>query len=213
MNFYPEEFLDLEKCDLPEIFAGMNRVWEPIKKIADFLAGKKSSFAVHGEIKAGAHVLGPVHLGPCWIGRDVKVRAGAYIRENVIIGSHSVVGNSCELKNCLLFQGCEVPHFNYVGDSVLGHRAHLGAGAILSNVRLDRREVCVQFGGEKISTGLKKFGAVIGDFTEVGCNCVINPGSIIGRRCVIHPLVSWKGVLEEGHVVRNTNGMSIFQSV
>jgi NDP-sugar pyrophosphorylase family protein len=218
MNFHPEEFLDLGKCEHPEIFDRITLVWDVIKRIGSFLADKISHFKVKGEIMPGAHVIGPLHLGngsiiepgavikgPCWIGEGVAVRAGAYLRENVIIGSHSVVGNSCELKNCILFEACEVPHFNYVGDSVLGYKAHLGAGVILSNVRLDRKEVFVSYAEKKIPTGMKKFGAVVGDYSEVGCNCVLNPGSILGRRCVISPLVNWKGCLDKSSIVKNSN--------
>ena len=125
------------------------------------------------------------------------MRSGCYIRENVIVGDGCVLGNSCEFKNCILFDGCEVPHFNYVGDAILGHKAHLGAGVILSNVRLDRGEVIVKHGAERIGTGLKKFSAIIGDHAEIGCNSVINPGSLIGRRCVVHPMANFSGVLPE----------------
>ena len=114
-----------------------------------------------------------------------------------------VWGNSCEFKNCLLFDGVAAPHFNYVGDSILGHRAHLGAGVILSNVRLDNREVNVRAGdGQRIGSGMRKFGAVIGDATEIGCNSVINPGSVIGRGCVLYPGSHWSGVLAAEHIVK-----------
>jgi NDP-sugar pyrophosphorylase family protein len=133
--------------------------------------------------------------GPAWIGDRCQIRAGCYIRENVIVGNDAVLGNSCEFKNCIVFDGAQVPHFNYVGDSILGHQAHLGAGVILSNVRLDHGEVIVRGPDGGVPTGLKKFGAIIGDRSEVGCNSVLSPGSVLGREAVIHPCVHWKGVL------------------
>ena len=138
---------------------------------------------------------GAVIKGPAWIGRNCQIRAGCYIRENVIVGNDAVLGNSCEFKNCIVFDGAQVPHFNYVGDSILGHKAHLGAGVILSNVRLDHGEVIVRGPDGGMPTGLKKFGAIIGDGAEVGCNSVLSPGSLIGRQAVIHPCVHWKGIL------------------
>jgi NDP-sugar pyrophosphorylase family protein len=141
-------------------------------------------------VEAGAMI-----KGPAWIGKNCQIRSGCYIRENVIVGDGCVLGNSCEFKNSILFDECEVPHFNYVGDAILGHKAHLGAGVILSNVRLDRREVIVRHGAEDIATGLRKFSAIVGDRAEIGCNSVINPGSVIGRRCIIYPLSAFGGVL------------------
>jgi NDP-sugar pyrophosphorylase family protein len=124
------------------------------------------------------------------------------VRENVVVGNGAVMGNSCEFKNCILFDDVQVPHFNYVGDSILGHHAHLGAGVILSNVKLDRGEIAVTASNGEIATGLTKFGAIIGDRTEIGCNAVINPGSILGRDCMIYPGVNFRGVLPEGSMVK-----------
>src|SRR5690606_4518635 len=130
------------------------------------------------------------------------IRAGCYIRENVIVGNACVLGNSCEFKNCVIFDHCEVPHYNYVGDSILRYKAHLGAGVVLSNVRLDRGEVTVADEKKTIPTGLRKFGAVIGDHAEVGCNSVINPGSLIGRRSIVYPLSSFGGVLPADSILK-----------
>ena len=138
---------------------------------------------------------GAVVKGPAWIGDRCEIRAGCYIRENVVVGNDAVLGNSCEFKNCIIFDGAQVPHFNYVGDSILGHKAHLGAGVILSNVRLDHAEVIVRGPDRAAPTGLKKFGAIVGDRAEIGCNSVLSPGSLIGRDAIIHPGVQWKGVL------------------
>ena len=124
------------------------------------------------------------------------------------MGDDAVLGNSCEFKNCLLFDATQVPHFNYVGDSILGHRAHLGAGVILSNVRLDHAEVEVTLeDGTRMGTALRKFGAVIGDHAEVGCNAVLNPGSILGRRALVYPLTAWHGVLPSDQIGRSKTAL------
>jgi NDP-sugar pyrophosphorylase family protein len=149
--------------------------------------------------------------GPAWIGENCRVRSGCYVRENVIAGNGVVMGNSCEFKNCILFDEVQVPHFNYVGDSILGHHAHLGAGVILSNVRLDRGEIAVVAQERSIPTGLKKFGAIVGDRTEIGCNAVINPGSIIGRDCMIYPTVNFRGVLPSGSMVKLRQELQVLE--
>ncbi len=131
--------------------------------------------------------------GPAIIGPDTEVRTGAYIRGSVIVGEGCVVGNSCELKNSILFDCVQVPHFNYIGDSILGYRSHTGAGAITSNVKSDKSLVCVKTPDGVFETGLKKFGAMLGDFAEVGCNSVLNPGTVIGRNTNIYPLSSVRG--------------------
>ena len=140
--------------------------------------------------------------GPAWIGENCQIRSGCYVRENVIVGNGVVMGNSCEFKNSILFDEVQVPHFNYVGDSIIGHHAHLGAGVILSNVKLDHGEIAVITPDGHISTGLRKFGAIVGDHSEIGCNAVINPGSVIGRDCMIYPSVNFRGVLPHGSVVK-----------
>lgn len=139
--------------------------------------------------------------GPAWIGDGVEIRPGAYIRGNVIIGAGSVVGNSCEYKNCLLLEGVQTPHFSYIGDSVLGNRSHLGAGVILSNLRLDQKPVKAKTDGGFVDTGLRKFGALLGDDAEVGCNAVLNPGSILGKRALVGPLTPFSGTLAAGKML------------
>ncbi|MFP4167208.1 MAG: UDP-N-acetylglucosamine diphosphorylase [Opitutales bacterium] len=137
--------------------------------------------------------------GPAYIGADVELRPGVYVRGNVIAGAGSVLGNSCEFKNCLLLEGVQVPHFSYVGDSVLGNKAHLGAGVICSNLRLDQETVGVRLpDGSRVDTGLRKLGALLGDGAEVGCNAVLNPGAILGRRALVMPAVMFTGWLDEG---------------
>ena len=143
-------------------------------------------------ISPAAHI-----AGPCIIGHNTELRPGAFLRGNVIIGDGAVIGNSTELKNCVLFDGAQVPHFNYIGDSVLGHRAHLGAGAVTSNVKSDRSEVFCVWEGERIATGRRKLGALIGDGGEIGCHTVLNPGTVIGRESIVYPCLSIRGYVKE----------------
>ncbi len=140
--------------------------------------------------------------GPCIIGRATEVRPGAFIRGSALVGEGAVVGNSCELKNCILFDGVQVPHFNYVGDSILGYKAHLGAGAVTSNVKSDKTNVTVRKGEEKIEIGLRKMGAMVGDLVEVGCNSVLCPGSIIGRESNVYPLSMVRGYVPARSIVK-----------
>ena len=141
--------------------------------------------------------------GPCIIGKDTELRTGAFIRGSVIVGEGCVVGNSCELKNAILFDCVQVPHFNYVGDSILGYRSHTGAGAITSNVKSDKTLVRVKTEDGFIETGLKKFGAMLGDFVEVGCNSVLNPGTVIGRNTNVYPLSSVRGTVPPDHIYKS----------
>ena len=131
--------------------------------------------------------------GPCIICADAEIRRGAFIRGSAIVGAGAVVGNSTELKNCILFDSVQVPHFNYVGDSILGYRSHMGAGAITSNVKSDKSLVKIRYGEECLETGRKKVGAMLGDLVEVGCNSVLNPGTVIGRETNVYPLSSVRG--------------------
>lgn len=142
---------------------------------------------------------------PCIIGAGTQVRHCAFIRGNAIIGENCVVGNSTEIKNSILFDCVQVPHYNYIGDSILGYKAHLGAGAVTSNVKSDRSEICLSIDGETIHTGMKKFGAIIGDESEIGCGSVLNPGTIIGRNTTVYPLVSVRGVIESNRIVKSQN--------
>ena len=141
-----------------------------------------------------ATVAATAHIGaPCIICEEAEIRHCAFIRGAAIVGRGAVVGNSVELKNCILFDGAQVPHFNYVGDSILGYRSHMGAGAITSNVKGDKTIVTVLAGNERIETGRKKLGAILGDYAEIGCNCVLNPGTVIGRHTQVYPLSSVRG--------------------
>jgi len=212
--FKPNLYLDRTQTEHWELFDKVEYVWEPLSEIGKYLQWHikvklpaKTFEGVHiGEkvhIGTGTRIEpGAVIKGPAWIGPDCEIRTGAYVRENVIIGAGSVIGNSCEFKNSVLFNACQVPHFSYVGDSILGARVHLGAGVICSNVKLNSTPVVILHEGKKYETGLRKFGAILGDGAEVGCNAVLNPGSIIGRRGMIYPGVQWRGVLEADTMVK-----------
>jgi hypothetical protein len=193
--------------------------WDWIKQIAAAL--ETVEFGVPGaKIPPGVHVEGrvwihpsaklPAHatlLGPVYIGAKTEIRPGAFIRNNVIVGEGCVLGNSSEFKNCLLLDGVQAPHFNYVGDSVLGNGAHLGAGVICSNLRLDQGEVTVRVANETVNTGLRKFGAILGDKAEVGCNAVLNPGSLLGPRSLVMPTMSFSGFLPPAMIARVRQSM------
>jgi len=175
-----------------------------------------------GEIPAGFEVKGNVYIhptvklpafgsiqGPAYIGEGSELRPGVFIRGNVIAGAGCVMGNSCEFKNCLLLDGVQVPHFSYVGDSILGNGSHLGAGVICSNLRLDQSEVPVeQLDGRRVLSGLRKLGALIGDHAEVGCNTVLNPGSILGRRAFVMPAMAFRGTLAQNTIAYTKDRIS-----
>ncbi len=154
--------------------------------------------AKSAKIAPSAYISGPAIICP-----RAEVRHGAFIRGSVIVGADAVVGNSVELKNCILFDGVQVPHFNYVGDSILGYKSHMGAGAVTSNVKSDKTSVSVAFEGEKLDTGRKKFGAMLSDFVEVGCNSVLNPGTVVGTHTNIYPLSSVRGYVREYHIFKS----------
>jgi NDP-sugar pyrophosphorylase family protein len=182
--------------------------WDWIKKIGAALAAHDWSQPLPPR-PAGVHVEGLVFIhpsvklppyatviGPTWIGAKTEIRPGAYIRGNVIVGEGCVIGNACEFKNCLLLDKVQVPHFSYVGDSILGNGAHLGAGVICSNLRLDQKNIFVRLeNGDAVDSGLRKFGAILGDEAEVGCNAVLNPGTIMGKRALVMPTVAFTGTL------------------
>jgi UDP-N-acetylglucosamine diphosphorylase / glucose-1-phosphate thymidylyltransferase / UDP-N-acetylgalactosamine diphosphorylase / glucosamine-1-phosphate N-acetyltransferase / galactosamine-1-phosphate N-acetyltransferase len=211
--FAPAQFLSLEHTAHPKLFEDQQFVWNALKQIASYLQFRLKP-AVLGDLVGrpfiSANVFvgrgtvveqGAVLKGPAWIGDNCQIRSGCYVRENVVVGNGVVMGNSCEFKNSIIFDEAQIPHFNYVGDSILGYKAHLGAGVILSNVKLDHSEISVA-ADTPIATGLTKFGAIVGDRTEIGCNAVINPGSVLGRDCLVYPNVNFRGVLPEASVVK-----------
>lgn len=188
--------------------------WEVLPKIKKFIIElgnqlNKDEYEQKGEniwIAKTAKVAPTAYInGPAIIGKDAEIRHCAFIRGNAIIGEGAVVGNSTELKNVILFNKVQVPHYNYVGDSILGYKSHMGAGSITSNVKSDKKLVVVKNEDAKIETGLKKFGAMIGDNVEVGCGSILNPGSVIGKNTNIYPLSSVRGVIKENSIYKNQN--------
>lgn len=201
-EFTIENMLDLNETIAKELFEGMTYPWEVLPEIGTFIKKLGESldpeeYERRGEdvwIARTASVAPTAYInGPAIIGKNAEVRHCAFIRGNAIVGEGSVVGNSTELKNVVLFNSVQVPHYNYVGDSVLGYKSHMGAGSICSNVKSDKKLVVVKNGEEKIETGLKKFGAMLGDHVEVGCGSVLNPGTVIGRNTNIYPLSPVRG--------------------
>ena len=203
---------DLEGIAIGAYIKRFNYPWEALPGLKDFILDlgqslDKTQYKQLGEdiwVEQTA-ILDPSAsiTGPCIIGAHSEIRHNAYIRGSVYIGSHSVIGNASEVKNAILLDHVEVPHFNYVGDSILGHYSHLGAGAITSNVRGDKKTVTVKAGEEVLDTGLRKFGALLGDRVEIGCQTVINPGSVIGKDSRIYPLVLLRGVIPAKSLVKS----------
>ena len=213
--FSPSDLFDLKQSEHASIFDGCTYAWEALKKIAPYIKQHgRSELRNRCEGKAfiGDNVFigegtvvedGVMIKGPAIIGRNCQIRHNAYLREDVIIGDNCVIGNACELKNALLFNNATVPHFNYVGDSILGYKAHLGGGVKISNVKLTSGNVMMEIDGVPHDTGLRKFGALIGDHVDVGCNAVISPGSVIGRNSVLYPNVHWRSILPPNMIVKN----------
>jgi NDP-sugar pyrophosphorylase family protein len=213
--FKPSDLFDLSQTEHAAIFDGCEYAWQAIKKIEAYVKAKlrpRLANKCDGEVYIGENVSigegtvledGAMVKGPAIIGRNCQIRHNAYIRDYVIIGDDCVIGNSCELKNTLVFNHAAVPHFNYVGDSILGYKAHLGAGVKISNLKVVSGNVTVEINGKPFDTGLRKFGALLGDDTDIGCNVVLNPGSIIGRNSAIYPNTNWRGVLGPNLLVKN----------
>lgn len=213
-RFMVEELLELTQFTFPELFSNLEYVWDALKILPDFL---KQPFnpSQQGKILGNPFIAenvaigkgtiiehGAVIYGPTLIGENCQIRANAYIRGNVIVSNNCVLGNTCEFKNSILFNEVTVPHFSYVGDSILGYKAHLGAGVILSNVKSVKGNVAIQDEDWKIDTGLRKLGAIVGDHANISCNCVLNPGSIIGRNSILYPNILWRGVCPPNSIVK-----------
>lgn len=220
-EFAPYNLVDLEKTIAEALFDDIDVIWEALPKISDFIIklGKtlpEEIFEQRGEniwIAKSAKVADTAFLnGPCIIDEEAEVRHCAFIRGNAIVGKGATVGNSTELKNVVLFDKVEVPHYNYVGDSILGFKAHLGAGAITSNVKNDKTNVTVKVREKKVETGLRKFGAIVGDYTQVGCNSVLNPGTVLGRNVSVYPLSAVRGFIGENRICKaNRKNMEILE--
>lgn len=213
--FKPAELFDLSQTEHAALFDGCAYAWDALKKLKAYIDANvkpEQHHRVDGRCYIGKDVFigegtviedGVMIKGPAIIGRNCEIRHNAYIREHVIIGDGCVIGNACEFKHSLLFNKCQVPHFSYVGDSIFGYKAHLGAGVKISNVKLVPGNVMVEIDGAPFDTGLRKFGAMLADNTDIGCNSVLNPGSVIGRGSVIYPCTNWRGILPENMIVKN----------
>ncbi len=211
-----QELYDLSHTLAAPLLSDCEYPWQALSKIKDFVLelGRTLPTDEYDNPEEGIWIAKSATLAknitlnaPCIIGKNTEVRPGAFIRGAVLVGEGCVIGNSCELKNVIIFDCVQVPHFNYIGDSILGYRSHTGAGAITSNVKSDKTLVRVKCDEGYIETGLKKFGAMIGDYVEVGCNSVLNPGTVIGRHSNIYPLSSVRGTVPPNHIFKNAENV------
>lgn len=197
------EYFDLQHTQAADYLRQFAHPWEALDGIASMIAALGATLPPEYEQRAPqvwvhrSAVIAPTAYlgGPCIIGANTEVRHGAFVRESALIGRDCVVGNSVEIKNAILFDGVQVPHYNYVGDSILGYHSHMGAGAITSNFKADGSEIVLRCGEQRVPTGRQKIGAMLGDYAEIGCNCVLNPGTMIGRETTVYPLTSVRGVI------------------
>lgn len=213
LNITIEALFDLTKAtNSADIFTNHTYPWEVLPLIKDYTLTTGSTLSFDDYDLIGENVwahdsveIAPTAtiIGPCIIGEGTVIRPGAYIRGNVIIGKNCVVGNSTEIKNSIIFDDVQIPHYNYVGDSVLGYHSHMGAGAITSNVKADKTNVVIKGVGVMAETGLRKCGAFLGDFADIGCNSVLNPGTVIGRKTNVYPLSSVRGVVPAASIYKN----------
>lgn len=217
MNVNVTDLLDLSHTLAGDYLAGFEYPWQGLDGIKDLilslgprLPAEEYDHPADGVwVAKSADVYPSAYLGvPCIIGPETEVRHGAFIRGSALIGAHCVVGNSVELKNVILFDNVQVPHYNYVGDSILGYKSHMGAGSITSNVKSDKTLVVVKGDGGSIETGRKKFGAILGDGVEVGCNSVLNPGTVLGRRTSVYPTSCVRGVIPADSIIK-TGGVVV----
>lgn len=215
-----KNLFDLDKTIAKDLFEGAVYPWEVLPKIKEFIVKLGNTldpeiYEKRGEdiwVAKSAKVAPSAYLGgPLIICENAEIRHCAFIRGSAIVGAGAVVGNSTELKNAVLFDGVQVPHYNYVGDSILGYKAHTGAGAITSNLKSDKKLVTVMYDGEKVETGVKKFGAMLGDFADIGCNSVLNPGTVVGRGTRVYPLSMVRGYVPEHSIYKNRNEVVIIE--
>ena len=207
-----KELIDFDHTLAGEMLMECEYPWEALPKIGECVRALIAALDREKYVEVSENVwiaksatVAPSALinGPTIIGENAEIRHCAYIRGNVLVGEGAVVGNSCEVKNAIISDGVQIPHYNYVGDSILGYKSHMGAGAVASNFRLDKKTINVGRGEEKIHTGLRKMGVILGDFSEVGCNCVLYPGTVIGRRCMVYPLTGVRGIVCEDSIVKS----------
>jgi NDP-sugar pyrophosphorylase family protein len=219
--FKPGDLFNLKSSEHSAIFDGCTYAWDALRRLKSYIAANLHP-GLHNLCEGRAFIGEQVYIGkdtvvedgamikgPAIIGRNCQIRHNAYIREDVIIGDDCVVGNACEIKSSLLFNHAVVPHLSYVGDSILGFECHLGAGVKISNVKLMPGNVTVEIDGTPFDTGLRKFGALLGDNTDIGCNSVLNPGTIIGRGSVVYPNTNWRGILPANMIVKNSAAQEV----
>ena len=211
MELKTAALLDLTHTLAGEYLSAFEYPWQALDGIKDLICALGAALPAEEYdnpapdvwVHKTATVYPTAYLGaPCIIGPETEVRHGAFIRGSALVGAKCVVGNSVELKNVILFDNVQVPHYNYVGDSILGHKSHMGAGSITSNVKSDKTLVTVKSGAERIETGRKKFGAILGDHVEVGCNSVLNPGTVLGRGVSVYPTSCVRGAIPENHIFK-----------
>lgn len=206
--------VNVEKTISKELFNNIDNIWEVLPKIKDYIIelgnslDKKNYKEIEKNVWIGSNVkidkLATI-IAPCIIDNSTEIRPGAYLRGNVIIGKNCVIGNSVEIKNSIIFDDSQIPHYNYVGDSILGYHSHLGAGVIISNLKNDKTNIVIKKEDKILETNLKKMGAVIGDNTDIGCNSVIFPGTIIGKNTSVYPLTRVRGIIPENSIMKDDN--------
>ena len=214
------ELYDLSHTQAASLLGQCTYPWEALGKIKELILSLGPTLGPEYRqispdvwVHETASVAPTAYLGaPCIIGPGTEVRHCAFVRGSALVGSNCVVGNSVELKNVILFDNVQVPHYNYVGDSILGYKSHMGAGSLTSNVKSDKTLVVLKDGEERMETGLKKFGAMLGDFVEVGCNSVLNPGTVVGRNVNIYPTSCVRGTIPEGHIYK-TGGVLVRKEI
>ena len=206
------ELYDLDHTLAKDYLSQFDYPWEALKGIKDFILALGPTLGDDYEerepgvwIHKTAKVAPSASIGaPCIIGPETEVRHCAFIRGSALVGANCVVGNSVEYKNVIIFDNVQTPHYNYVGDSILGYKSHMGAGSITSNIKSDRKNIVIRTSEDSIETGLRKIGAMLGDYVEVGCNAVMNPGTMIGRHCIVYPTSCVRGVVPEKSIWKNT---------
>lgn len=218
----PEDFFDLADFAHADLFDGCEYAWEALQRLSDYIAAALSP-GIQGTVQDGAYLIGDAIqigegtviepgayiTGPTIIGKHAVIRNGAYVRGNVIVGDHCVVGHTSELKGAVLLNGSGAPHFNYVGDSILGNRVNLGAGTKLSNLKIIAGNVKVRAGGTVYDSGLRKFGAILGDGAQTGCNAVLNPGTLLGRGSMVYPNATASGYVPPQSLVKLRQSLTI----
>ena len=211
------DLFNLEHTDARDYLSGFEYPWQSLRGISDFIkeAGQKLNKEEFSEIypevwiHKSAEISPTAYIGPPYIiGKNTHVRHGAFIRGSAFIGEGCVIGNSTEIKNSIIFDYVQIPHYNYVGDSILGYKSHLGAGSVTSNIKSDKTLIKIKTAENSIETGLRKLGAIIGDLSEIGCNTVLNPGTVIGKNTTVYPLSNVRGVIKENSIYKSGSNIA-----